>query len=184
MSVTKEIQDDLFYSDLSDSETSSQQSDTSDSRTRLTVLISGSGTNLQAVIDALANPDSPLPPSKIVRVISNRAKAYGLTRAKAAGIPTKYHNLKRYKDKQPSTEQGVSNARKQYDAKLAKLVLRDTPELVLCLGFMHIVSEDFLTPLRNGGVEIINLHPALPGQFNGIVGSSSTHRFHPLENKD
>ena len=131
---------------------------------RLTILISGSGTNLQAVIDKTA--DGTLPTS-IVRVISNRKNAFGLERARRANIPTQYHNLVAYKKRHPATPEGVQAAREEYDAELARLVVADAPDLVVCLGFMHVLSGRFLENLN--GVEIINLHPALPGAFNGAV---------------
>ncbi|KAL4956351.1 hypothetical protein BDW69DRAFT_192480 [Aspergillus filifer] len=137
---------------------------------RVTVLISGSGTNLQAVID-----DTTLP-TKIIRVISNRKDAFGLERARRADIPTHYHNLVKYKKQQPATPEGVQCAREEYDAELARLVLDDKPELVACLGFMHVLSEGFLSPLEKEGVRIINLHPALPGEFNGANAIERAHQ--------
>lgn len=137
-----------------------------DSPTRLTILISGSGTNLQAVIDAI---NAKTLPATVVRVISNRKEAYGLERAKKAGIPTTYHNLLSYKKKHPNTEEGVKKAREEYDIDLARLVLDDKPDLVVCLGFMYVLSKKFLDPMTSAGLETINLHPALPGAFNGTV---------------
>ncbi|KAL2815716.1 formyl transferase-domain-containing protein [Aspergillus granulosus] len=137
---------------------------------RLTVLISGSGTNLQAVIDNTSLP------TKIIRVISNRKDAFGLERAKRAGIPTHYHNLVKYKKQQPATPEGVQRAREEYDAELARLVLDDKPDLVACLGFMHVLSEGFLGPLEEKGLRIINLHPALPGEFNGANAIERAHQ--------
>lgn len=132
----------------------------------ITVLISGNGTNLQAVIDAISHGKLH---ARVVRVICNRKDAYGLTRASEANIPTTYHNLLRYKKRHPNTDEGVIAAREEYDAELARLVLDDRPSLVACLGFMHVMSPKFLEPLEREGVEIINLHPALPGEFNGTV---------------
>lgn len=134
--------------------------------TRLTILISGSGTNLQAVID---NISSGTLPAKIIRVISNRKDAFGLQRAANANIPSTYHNLVKYKKQQPATPEGVQAAREEYDAELARLVLQDEPDLVVCLGFMHVLSTRFLGPLEEKKLRIINLHPALPGAFNGTV---------------
>jgi phosphoribosylglycinamide formyltransferase len=121
--------------------------------TKLTVLISGSGTNLQALID---DKDKKLPSCKIIRVISNRKAAYGLERARSANIPTVYHNLLTYKKKYPNDE---VKAREEYDEELAALVLKDEPDVVVCAGFMHILSPGFLIPLEERGVSIINLHP-------------------------
>lgn len=134
--------------------------------TRLTILISGTGTNLQAVIDSIS---SKALNATIQRVISNRKNAYGLQRATNAGIPTHYHNLIPYKKAHTDDEDGVAAAREEYDAELARLILADRPEVVVCLGFMHVVSRVFLDALERGGVRIVNLHPALPGVFNGTV---------------
>lgn len=133
---------------------------------RLTVLISGSGSNLQAVID---KTNAGQLPTKIIRVISNRKDAFGLERARRADIPTAYHNLVKYKKQHPATPEGVQVAREEYDAELARLVLQDAPNLVVCLGFMHVLSPNFLGPLEEVKLKIINLHPALPGAFNGTV---------------
>lgn len=139
---------------------------------RVTVLISGNGSNLQAVIDKIAAGQLN---ASIVRVISNRKTAFGLERASKANIPTQYHNLVKYKKQHPATPEGVQLAREEYDAELARLILADAPELVVCLGFMHILSPQFLEPLEATKTRIINLHPALPGAFNGVV--SYRYRF-------
>ncbi|GAB7355229.1 hypothetical protein MBLNU459_g5781t1 [Dothideomycetes sp. NU459] len=135
--------------------------------TRLTVLISGSGTNLQALIDACGK--TSLPSASIVRVISNRKDAKGLKRAEGASIPTAYHNLVPYKKRHPdpATTPEFKIAREEYDKDLAELVLADKPDLVVCAGWMHILAPTFLNPLAQANVPVINLHPALPGQYNG-----------------
>jgi len=134
-------------------------------RTRVTVLISGNGTNLQALID---DKDHKLTSCTIVRVISNRKSAFGLTRAQKANIPTAYHNLVTYKKKYSSSSHSEDEAkaaedraREEYDQDLAKLVLEDSPDLVVCAGFMHILKPAFLDPLEDKGVKIINLHPGI-----------------------
>ncbi|KAJ5305333.1 54S ribosomal protein L23 [Penicillium atrosanguineum] len=139
---------------------------------RITVLISGNGSNLQAVIDKIAAQQLN---ANIVRVLSNRKDAYGLERARKANIPTQYHNLVKYKKQHPATPEGVQAAREEYDAELARLILVDEPELVACLGFMHVLSPRFLEPLQAAGVRIINLHPALPGAFNGVAAIERAH---------
>nr|POE63415.1 phosphoribosylglycinamide formyltransferase [Quercus suber] len=137
--------------------------------TKITILISGSGTNLQALIDALNTPD--LPSSQIVRVISDRKDAYGLQRAKTAGIPTTYHGILPYKKKFPSDgatpDPEFKHAREAYDADLAQLILADTPQIVVCAGFMRIVTPSFLSPLSQSQVPVINLHPSLHGDLVG-----------------
>ncbi|TLD39234.1 phosphoribosylglycinamide formyltransferase [Venturia nashicola] len=99
----------------------------------------------------------------------------GISRAKAADIPVSYHNLLKYKrDSQYAT--GDDKAyRKAYDEDLAKLVLRDGPDLVVCAGFMHVLGPGFLGPLGDGGVGIINLHPALRAQYNGANAIERAH---------
>ncbi len=120
---------------------------------RLAVLISGSGTNLQAIIDAIAAQTLD---AEIAVVVSNRRAAYGLTRAEEAGIPTLYFPLK------PYTEAGKSRA--DYDADLAQEVAHFAPDLVVLAGWMHILSPAFLNRFPQA---VINLHPALPGAFSG-----------------
>lgn len=127
---------------------------------KLTVLISGSGTNLQALIDATISgvlKDK----AAITCVISNRKDAYGLKRAEQAGITTKVWSLAK-------SRKQFGDSREKYDAELARIILEDgKPDLVVCAGFMHILSPEFLAPMTKADVGIINLHPALPGQFTG-----------------
>ncbi|KAG0633362.1 formyl transferase-domain-containing protein [Tuber brumale] len=101
-----------------------------------------------ALIDA-SRADLPTLDGSIIYVISNKEAAYGLKRAADAGISSTYE------------------AREAYDADLAKLILSQTPDLVVCAGWMHILSPTALEPQEEAGVDIINLHPALPGQFDG-----------------
>lgn len=120
---------------------------------RIVVLISGSGTNLQALIDA--TQDGRLA-AEIALVVSNRKAAYGLVRAQAAGIETLYWPLRPYRD--------AGKSREQYDAALAAKVAAFQPDLVVLAGWMHILSPAFLDAFPG---RVINLHPALPGQFAG-----------------
>ena len=121
--------------------------------TRLAVLISGNGSNLQAIIDAIRQR---VLNAEIVVVIANRKDAYGLQRAAKAGIPTLYHPLKPFRD--------AGQERTDYDAALATLLAPYKPDWIVLAGWMHILSDVFLQrfPYR-----VINLHPALPGQFPG-----------------
>jgi phosphoribosylglycinamide formyltransferase len=134
---------------------------------RLTVLISGSGTNLQAIIDACNS--HTLIDTTVVRVISDRKDAYGLKRAETAGIATRHHGVLPYKKQYPDTSSAAtfSQARQAYDADLAKFVLEDAPDLVVCAGFMRILAPSFLNPLQDANVPIINLHPAMHGDLVG-----------------
>ena len=120
---------------------------------RLVVLISGSGTNLQAILDAIQSGELQ---AQVALVVSNRAQAYGLQRAQAAGVPTRYFPLK------PYTQTG--RPREAYAADLAAAVARAQPDLVVLAGWMHILSAAFLNRFPN---RVINLHPALPGAFPG-----------------
>lgn len=116
---------------------------------RLVVLISGSGTNLQAILDACA--DGQLH-ARVAAVFSNRSGAYGLERAKQAGVPA----VVLLKDKDID--------RQEYDCQLAKAVLTYQPDWVILAGWMRLLSNNFLNAFPN---HVINLHPALPGAFPG-----------------
>lgn len=124
---------------------------------RLVVLVSGSGTNLQAILDAIHTQALD---AEVVLVVSNRKAAYGLVRAEAAGVPTLYFPLKPYGD-----------AREVYDRNLAERITAYDPRLVVLAGWMHILSPAFLDRFPN---RVINLHPALPGQFPGTHGIERT----------
>lgn len=127
---------------------------------RLVVMISGSGTNLQAIIDAITNGHID---AEIALVVSNRKQAYGLTRAENAGIPTLYFPLKTYTD--------AGKSREAYDADLAAAIAQVNPDLIVMAGWMHIVSTGFIDRFPQ---QIINLHPALPGAFAGIDAIART----------
>lgn len=120
---------------------------------RIAVLVSGNGSNLQAIIDAVR---LRVLPAQVVVVVSNRKDAYGLERAAKANIPTHYFPLKPYTD--------AGKPRTEYDRDLAELVAGYKPDWVVLAGWMHLLSQAFLDrfPYR-----VINLHPALPGQFPG-----------------
>ncbi|KIK91243.1 hypothetical protein PAXRUDRAFT_831000 [Paxillus rubicundulus Ve08.2h10] len=131
---------------------------------RIAVLISGSGTNLQALIDAAGTPR--LPNAQIVLVLSNRKAAKGLERAAAAvpPIPTAYLALQPYLRTHPGA------TREAYDVAVARAVVGVSPDVVVLAGWMHIVSQGFLDVLRardGREIPVINVHPALPAQFDG-----------------
>ena len=116
---------------------------------RLVVLISGSGSNLQAIIDACA---ADLP-ARIVAVISNQADAYGLERARRAGISTRVLSHRGYAD------------RAAYDAALQQMIDGFAPDLVILAGFMRILSDPFVAHYRG---RMLNIHPALLPDFRGL----------------
>lgn len=133
---------------------------------RITVLISGSGSNLQALIDAQKN--GQLTDTEIVSVISSSKKAYGLERAKKVGIPTTIHSLYSYNNKIPKeNKEERYHAREKFEADLAKIVKDTKPDIIVCAGWLLILGNTFLNELIS--IPIINLHPALPGQFDGTT---------------
>ena len=120
---------------------------------RLVILISGSGSNLQAILDAVDDGRITAVPTLVV---SNRQDAYGLVRAEKAGLSTAYFPFKPYRE--------AGKSREDYDADLAELIRPYHPDLIILAGWMHILSAAFLQHFPN---RVINLHPALPGQFAG-----------------
>lgn len=121
---------------------------------RLVVLISGGGTNLQALIDAI---NAGVLEAEICLVVSNRKDAYGLERAKNAKLETLYAPLKPYRD--------AGRSREEYDSDLASSIAKFKPDLIVCAGWMHIDSGALIEKFQG---QIINLHPALPGEFDGL----------------
>ncbi|MBC7200031.1 MULTISPECIES: phosphoribosylglycinamide formyltransferase [Stutzerimonas] len=117
------------------------------------VLISGSGSNLQALIDS----QGPTNPMRIVAVISNRADAYGLERARAAGIPTRVLSHRDYAD------------REAFDSALVEAVDAYGPDLVVLAGFMRILTAGFVRHYRG---RLLNIHPSLLPRHKGL----DTHR--------
>lgn len=120
---------------------------------RLVILISGSGSNLQAILDAIEEGQIP---AVAGLVVSNRKDAFGLVRAEQAGVPTAYFPFKPYRD--------TGKSREHYDVDLAELIRPYQPYLIILAGWMHILSAAFLNHFPS---KVINLHPALPGQFAG-----------------
>ena len=128
------------------------------------VLISGGGTNLQALIDA--QKSGIIKNAEICAVISNRADAYGLERAEKAGIPH-YVVEKEKTVKDPSGKPDAKDSRiKQadFERKIVEILKSSGAELIVLAGFLAILSEDFtrLYPER-----IINIHPSLIPSFCG-----------------
>ncbi|MDF1513874.1 MAG: phosphoribosylglycinamide formyltransferase [Anaerolineae bacterium] len=121
---------------------------------RIAVLISGSGTNLQAIIDAVEQ--GQLPGVEIAVVISNRREAYGLRRAIQHGIPVIYFPLLPYSKKR--------KPRSEYDETLAGITRLFGADYIVLAGWMHIFTRAFLNCYPD---RILNLHPALPGAFPG-----------------
>jgi len=120
---------------------------------RVVVLVSGSGTLLQSLIDAQTDPGFG---AEVVAVGADRTRIEGLDRARRAGIPTFSHPLVRGSD------------RAEWDRRLTELVAGYQPDLVVLAGFMKLVGADFLERFRG---RIINSHPALLPSFPGMHGA-------------
>lgn len=116
---------------------------------RLAVLISGNGSNLQAILDACSQGKLP---AQVVAVISNKADAYGLQRANNALIPSIVYPTQKYLE------------RSEYDRQLAEIVAAFKPDWIILAGWMRLLSNAFLKHFPN---KVINLHPALPDMFPG-----------------
>ena len=121
---------------------------------RLVVLVSGSGTNLQALLDAIAD-DPEGYGARIVAVGADRYHTTGLERAERAGLPTFVCKVGEYA------------TREQWDAALTAAVAEHRPDLVVSAGFMKIVGKSFLAAF---GGRFINTHPALLPSFPGAHG--------------
>ncbi|MFJ4687709.1 phosphoribosylglycinamide formyltransferase [Streptomyces sp. NPDC091377] len=122
---------------------------------RLVVLVSGSGTNLQALLDAVTESGAAAYGAEIVAVGADRAGIEGLARAERAGLPTFVRRVKDY------------GTREEWDTALAEAVAGYEPDLVVSAGFMKIVGKEFLA--RFGG-RFVNTHPALLPSFPGAHG--------------
>jgi phosphoribosylglycinamide formyltransferase 1 len=121
-----------------------------DDRLRVGVLISGRGSNLQALLDACADPDFP---ARIVCVLSNNADAYGLQRAAEAGVPTTVVSHKDYPN------------RKAFDAAMNDALGEFDVEFLCLAGFMRILDGQFVARWRD---RLINIHPSLLPSFPGL----------------
>lgn len=127
----------------------------------IVVLISGSGSNLQSMIDACQCGEIS---GQIVAVISNKNDAYGLQRAQKAGIPAICVDSKQFANRQA------------YDTALLDTIERYQPDLVILAGFMRILSPEFVKHFTG---KMLNIHPSLLPKYPGL----HTHR-RALENGD
>lgn len=125
---------------------------------RLLVMISGSGSNLQAILDAC---QAGRLPAQVVGVISNKAEAYGLERARRAGVPAE--TLVKPRELE----------RREYDRRLAETAARYQPDWIVLAGWMRLLSCDFLERFPG---RVVNIHPALPGQFPGVHAIERAYR--------
>ncbi len=119
---------------------------------RLVVLVSGAGTNLQAILDACADPGYG---AEVVAVGADRDDIEGLARAGRAGVPTFTHKVRDFESRQ------------EWDAQLTASVASYEPDLVVLAGFMKLVGADFLEGFAG---RVVNTHPALCPSFPGTTG--------------
>ncbi len=117
---------------------------------RIVVLISGSGSNLQAIIDACKLPDYP---GEVVAVISNKADAYGLTRAANEAIDNHVLSHKAF------------DSREQYDQALIEKIDSYHADLVVLAGFMRILTPAFVQHFSG---KLLNIHPSLLPKYQGL----------------
>ncbi|HRD66330.1 MAG TPA: phosphoribosylglycinamide formyltransferase [Candidatus Competibacter sp.] len=117
---------------------------------RLVVLISGRGSNLQAILDQAASGELPV---EIAAVISNRPGVAGLERARQAGVPALELDHKNFP------------GRPEFESALIELIDRHRPDLVILAGFMRILTADFTGHYRG---RLLNIHPSLLPKFRGL----------------
>ena len=120
---------------------------------KIVVLISGTGSNLQALTDKLHKQQIDGQQAEIVAVISNKADAYGLERAREANIPAILVESK-----------GVAS-REAYDALLSAELDKLQPDLILLAGFMRILTTDFVNQYQG---KMLNIHPSLLPKYQGV----------------
>ena len=117
---------------------------------RVAVLVSGGGTNLQALLDAVASGDVP---ARVVRVVADRRSAGALERARKAGVPTRVVRPRDFED------------RTAFDTALAAALAEAGADLVVHAGFMRIVGPAYLDVWRG---RCVNVHPSLLPAFPGL----------------
>lgn len=139
----------------------SQPTRSAGGRHNIVVLISGSGSNLQSIIDNTQNGN--IADTTISCVLSNKADAFGLQRARQANIPTHVIDHRQFPD------------RVSFDQQMIQAIDSYNPELVILAGFMRILSEEFVTHYSG---RLLNIHPSLLPKYKGL----HTHR-RALEDK-
>ncbi|CAJ0992210.1 phosphoribosylglycinamide formyltransferase [Pantoea sp. Nvir] len=128
---------------------------------KMVILISGNGSNLQSILEAC---ESRRIKGSVSAVFSNKANAYGLSRARAAGVPTHVLSVSDFSD------------RESFDLQLIKMIEAYTPDLVVLAGYMLILSSAFVSHYQD---RLLNIHPSLLPKYPGL----HTHR-QALKNGD
>ena len=126
---------------------------------KIGVLVSGRGSNLQAIMDKIAEGSLPL---EVAVVISDKADAFALERAEKAGIPNFAVIRKECADK------------KEFEGKIDEILRAHGVELIVLAGFMRILGPDFVSGSRH---KIINIHPALLPSFTGLDAQGQAIRY-------
>ncbi len=121
---------------------------------KIAVLVSGNGSNLQAILDACV--DGRLP-ATVTSTVSDRSDAYGLERARAAGV----HHVQVH----PRGASLSPDERREWDLSLADAISVTNPDIVVLAGFTRVLSSAFLDRFPQ---RVINLHPARPGELPGL----------------
>ena len=142
---------------------------------RLVVLATGSGSNLQAILDACAVGRLE---AEVVLVVVNRRTAFAAERAAAAGVPSVYRPMGPFREAVPDDPR---RARERYDAALAAEIADARPDLIVQAGWMHLFTSAFLD--RFPGM-VVNLHPALPGAFPGAHAIDDAWAAHETDGLD
>lgn len=117
---------------------------------RLVVLISGRGSNLQAILDQAVSGELPV---EVAAVVSNRPGVHGLERARQAGVPALELDHKNFAD------------RPEFEAALIETIDRQQPDLVVLAGFMRVLTAGFTEHYRG---RLLNIHPSLLPKFRGL----------------
>lgn len=117
---------------------------------RIVVLISGNGSNMQAILDACG---SRIPNGKVAAVFSNKADAYGLERAKQASIDAHF------------VDPSIFESRNSFDAELMAQIDTYQPDLVVLAGYMRILSSEFVSQYQG---KMLNIHPSLLPKYTGL----------------
>jgi len=131
--------------------------------TRIAILISGFGSNLEAILEAIERGD--LPDVEPAVVVSNRREAFGIRRAVRHGVPVVYFPRGSYTK--------ANRPREAYDADLAGILEVFGAEWVVMAGWMHVFTSTFLKEYPS---RVVNLHPALPGTFPGTSGIEDAYQ--------
>src|SRR6266545_248142 len=120
-------------------------------RSRIAVLLSGRGSNFEAIAEAVDS--GVIPEAEIVAVISDVPEAAGLERARRRGLPAFAVERKKF------------GSRREYEAEILRILEEAEPDLVCLAGYMRILSPEFVARYRG---RILNIHPALLPKFRGL----------------